>query len=442
MTAPPRQREIALSAAWHAGAFGSTFTTVTGEPVEIIHRGQWSHGLGPDFQDALVLFQERELRSGGIEIHLRDRSWKDHGHHLDPAYNSVVLHVVGQYEGSETRCSDGCIVPVIAVGPCETLPLPDLATWDWDRVGGQTCASRLAATDLAALRGILQRLGDTRLAARSARIEARLPSEPPGEVLWQELLDGLGYAANREPMRALARHVPVGALESLLQALPATERIAAARGVLIGAAGFLPLSPSESHLVGLSSQAVSQLEEAWVAHGAPWHDGNVTPTGWNTTRVRPANHPLARLVSAAAVAANASQKGGLLASTLDLMASEGDPVAALRTLTATADSASIGADRARDIIASGVIPVTLAVAVHTGDRQLTDAASDHWERLPAPAVNAVTRRAAHQVAGATPLGRIGARGSQGLLHLDTVLCQPRRCFECPVAFAELAVKGD
>ena len=72
---------------------------------------------------------------------------------------------------------------------------------------------------------------------------------------------------------------------------------------------------------------------------------------------------------------------------------------------------------------------------------LTDAASRHWERLPAPSPNAVTRRAVQQVAGPSPLGKIGARGAQGLIHLDTVLCQPRRCFECPIAAAELSVNG-
>ena len=92
-------------------------------------------------------------------------------------------------------------------------------------------------------------------------------------------------------------------------------------------------------------------------------------------------------------------------------------------------------------MASGMIPLALALAAHTGDSALADAASSHWEQLPAAAGNAVTRRASWQVAGGAPLGAIGARGAQGLIHLDTTLCQPRRCFECPVAAAELSVKG-
>ncbi len=96
----PRVAEITLSAAWHAGAVPARLDTTDGVSLEIVHRGTWSHGLGPDFRDALILFDGRELRAGSVEIHLRTRGWSDHGHHLDPAYDTVVLHLVGQHDGS------------------------------------------------------------------------------------------------------------------------------------------------------------------------------------------------------------------------------------------------------------------------------------------------------------------------------------------------------
>ena len=74
---------------------------------------------GPDFRDALILFDGRELRAGSVEIHLRTRGWGDHGHHLDPAYDTVVLHLVGQHDGTETRRLNGAIVPVVVIGPVD-----------------------------------------------------------------------------------------------------------------------------------------------------------------------------------------------------------------------------------------------------------------------------------------------------------------------------------
>jgi hypothetical protein len=93
------------------------------------------------------------------------------------------------------------------------------------------------------------------------------------------------------------------------------------------------------------------------------------------------------------------------------------------------------------MVASAIIPFVFALAARTGDAHLAERVSWQWERLPAAAANSVTRRATRQVAGSAPLGRIGARGAQGLIHLDTTLCQPRRCFECPIAAIALSVNA-
>jgi hypothetical protein len=41
-----------------------------------------------------------------------------------------------------------------------------------------------------------------------------------------------------------------------------------ARGLLLGAAGFLPMSPSDAAVAGLDRTAVEAAERAWQAHGA------------------------------------------------------------------------------------------------------------------------------------------------------------------------------
>jgi hypothetical protein len=38
-----------------------------------------------------------------------------------------------------------------------------------------------------------------------------------------------------------------------------------------------------------------------------------------------------------------------------------------------------------------------------------------------------------QAIGDAPIGPLGERAIQGLIHLDRTLCTPRRCFECPIA---------
>jgi hypothetical protein len=240
-------------------------------------------------------------------------------------------------------------------------------------------------------------------------------------------------------MQKLARITPISALEDIMRATR-VESLATARGILLGAAGFIPLSPIEAGLCGLSTGDVLALEAAWLGWGAPFAESALLPTAWNLARVRPANHPIPRLLAAACLL-NAVRSRGGLASAVIAIIGDADPVSAFRALTGIAPTSGIGVDRAIDMIASSIIPFTLALAAALGDAALADAAARQWERLAAPAANEVTRRAARQIAGGAPLGRIGARGAQGLIQLDTVLCQPRRCFECPVAALELSVKG-
>ena len=432
--------EIAVSLAWHLGKLPHALTTTDGQRVDVIHRGTWSHGLGPDFADAILLFDGREVRTGAVEIHVTARSWTDHGHHLDPRYDSVVLHLVLRDDGSVARRADGAVVPVVVVDR-SLLDGIDPGGWAggaWNRFGGTVCAADLADSDPSALREALFGLGDGRLASRAARLEAELASWPPAEVLWAEVLDGLGYSANRAPMRAVAAALPIALLEERLAIVPVGRRLALARGLLFGVAGFLPLSPADASFAGLDPTEATRTETSWAEAGGAWLGASLNPTAWTRVRVRPSNHPAARLAAAASLVVNAHARGGLLSALLDPLRHGTDPSTVLTTLAAPP---GIGADRASDIVASGLLPFALALGGQTGDPSLAESASSTWDRLPGSGGNTVTRRALRQVAGDRPIGRLGARGLQGLQHLDSVLCGPRRCYECPIAHAVVRHSG-
>ena len=162
--------------------------------------------------------------------------------------------------------------------------------------------------------------------------------------------------------------------------MPSDSREAVARGVLLGVAGFLPLSPTEAHLGALDLRDIAEIESRWLEHGAPWRDDILSPTAWNRARVRPVNHPVPRLLAAAGLLAAASARGGTLATILGVMLERTDAVEALQALTGSKDRPGIGGDRAIDMLASGIIPLALALAAHTGDLDLADAASSQWEQ--------------------------------------------------------------
>ncbi|MGH2557667.1 MAG: DUF2851 family protein, partial [Thermomicrobiales bacterium] len=251
----------------------------------------------------------------------------------------------------------------------------------------------------------------------------------------QELWDGLGFAANREPMRAVAERLSLAAVEAALATVPRERRLSLARALFFGVAGFLPLAPADAQAAGVRAEDVAGIDRLWVERGAAWHDLVLPPTAWVRARVRPANHPARRLAGGAALLAQATS--GLAADLLSSLRRGVDAATALRTVTRVDGDQMLGVDRARGLVGNVLIPFALALAEHTDDRELSDAAAAAWERLSAAEANNVTRRAHRQICGDARLPSLGFRGQQGLIHLDQVLCAPRRCFECPIARAVL-----
>ena len=100
--------------------------TTTNEQIEIIKTGSLNFGDGPDFHLASVSYQGI-IHYGDIELHLKCTDWYSHKHHLDPAYNSVVLHVVlDEKEARPVLRQDGTRVPTLAIG--NKIPLKLLST--------------------------------------------------------------------------------------------------------------------------------------------------------------------------------------------------------------------------------------------------------------------------------------------------------------------------
>jgi hypothetical protein len=63
-----------------------------GQKIQIVNQGYLNQNSGPDFENAKIKLNEVSF-FGAIEIHIDSNSWKTHRHHVDKAYNNVVLHV-------------------------------------------------------------------------------------------------------------------------------------------------------------------------------------------------------------------------------------------------------------------------------------------------------------------------------------------------------------
>src|SRR5687767_14729801 len=83
---------------WRYRRFTSTeLSTTAGERVTILDPGEYNTDAGPDFTNARVKIGDN-LWAGNVEIHYLTSDWIRHTHQNDPAYSTVILHVVYQHD--------------------------------------------------------------------------------------------------------------------------------------------------------------------------------------------------------------------------------------------------------------------------------------------------------------------------------------------------------
>ena len=349
--------ELTLAKVWQAQwLVPGPWRTTDGRTVVVRYRGRWSAGFGPDFADARLILDGREI-TGAVEIHRRAADWRAHGHHLDPAYNAVALHVVLDDDGTIVRTRDGRMLPTLALAPLLAGSLVDFPAGSapLGGLGDTPCARDFLTTGTADLLRVLGRAGDERLALKAAAMEARFAATPPGDVLYAAFLDALGYSANRAPMATLAAVLPLRDLEQAVLQSSTDEREQIAAALLLGAGGFLDPPP------GFVLDGIV-LGDMWRATGR----AALAVASWETARVRPANHPARRLLALAALLANGGAAEGLIATCLaSLLTYPDEPRLIVRTLRQTlrppsrllaGDTSPIGADRAGEIAVNAVIP--------------------------------------------------------------------------------------
>ena len=84
-------------------------TTVDGRRVSVVDQGILNADAGPDFFNATVEI-DGQTWVGNVEIHVRASDWFRHRHDADPAYDSVILHVV-QVDDAPVYRSSGELIP-------------------------------------------------------------------------------------------------------------------------------------------------------------------------------------------------------------------------------------------------------------------------------------------------------------------------------------------
>ena len=178
-----------------------------GRTLAVRHPGSWNAGAGPDFRDA-VLEIGGCLVPGDVELHLYREDWWRHGHHMDPAYNRVVAHVVlfAGGMGNAVRTEDGREVPEWVMGPWLREDLEAVSGGEPGLFGERTpeLSEWIAAEALEVVRERLAAGCDRRWGNKEAMAHGLLREFGFEGALHRLVLYYLGFPLNRKAFLAIA----------------------------------------------------------------------------------------------------------------------------------------------------------------------------------------------------------------------------------------------
>ena len=391
-----RPAERAVARLWRrAHVLADGLRTEDGRRFRVVYPGRLSGLAGPDFRDTVLETEAGELITGDVELHVDAPDWYRHGHHADPGYNGVVLHVVLHPKDALSSAQQSrTAAPVASLGPVAGL-LGEAA---------DIPADELPWTGL--LRGeelgeALDRAGDQRFLAKARGFALELEHGDPDELLYRAVMEGLGYAANRRPFRRLAELVPFSALRALRGEPPST-RLLAIKAMLMHAAGLLCHVESAEERRGMRALLRHLPGTTRLAAGE-----------WRLSRVRPSNHP-ARRVLGAALLADRYVRTGLVSGLAEAVAGR----RAAPLVQGLSAGPYVGAGRAREIAVKAVLPFIHAWAGVPRQQNLQGSCLELYRGFPSLADNEITREMRRVLS--TRDGSVEARGArrhQGLIQL-------------------------
>lgn len=405
--------------------------TVQGDTLEIIDGGLPNTNAGPDFFNAKVKIGGT-MWIGNVEIHGVASDWYRHGHHLDPKYDNVVLHVVEQADVQVIRRTDGAPVPQFVLTYREETRERFLALREPTK--SKPCADVLPAFPRLKVHSWLNVLQIERLEQKSEQINRWLEmcGKDWKRAFFVSLARSLGMNINSDTMERWAMRIPLGALAKHRDNLLQVEAL------FLGLAGFLPEEPS-----GEDDETVRlyQREYTFLKHKFSL-PSPVDATQWNMLRLHPSNFPQLRVVQLATLyhmhsddffslmleARNEKDVAGLLEVSLSPFWKKHYN---LKRLSARTCDKHIGTIARRIVIINTLVPFMYAYGKHLSNVALVNKATEFMEKLP-PENNRILR-----TWKACGLEAQHAGDSQSLIQLERNYCEKRDCLRCRFGYEYL-----
>ena len=393
--------EIVLHYIWeHCLWAGFEQYTTDGKKVEILSVGEHNRDAGPDYSHARIRIDGHEW-VGNIEIHVCASDWTKHHHHLDKAYDNIILHVVRTAD-KPIYNSKGELVPQCELNyPSDKDYLSALfeSAQRMDsaiaRIG---CAEQLLHDPRLLTEGWRKTLLCKRLECKRASI-TRLLEITKGSwehALYISLARNFGFHTNSVPFEELAINTPLSYLQKHRNSLFQLTAL------LLGQAGLVQ-----------EPELQKEYDFLRVKFGLTPLEGSI----WKHARLRPQNSPELLIRQFAQLM---HQSENLLSKILDT-----DDLKELEVLFAVPQMGKSSVDI---LLINTVIPYKYAYALHQNNPVKAEQAMRLMEKIPAEN-NTIVRQ--WRVLGQEVKN---AADTQALLHLYQNYCQHHECINCEVGY--------
>lgn len=412
-------REELLQFIWSAGLFNQKdLSTSKGEGIIIYKRGVLNTIAGPDFSDARIRIGESEW-AGNIEIHVKASEWNHHKHHLDKAYNNVILHVVFEHD-FDVHNQAGDLVPTLVLSGRISKHM--LSRYDQlkQAKGAIPCTDYFPDFPKIQFTSWLDRLLIERLERKAQTVELIFNQSKSDwlQTFYSCLMGYMGQNRNKLAFEELSRVVPFALLSKYLDNQNQVEAL------LFGASGLIPQDSDEAYVQKLNSdwnflKDKHQLNEI----STHWKFGGLRPEAFPTRRI----HLFFTLVRSTQIFYNQLMQ-------TDKM--EWASISAEHTFwkhhynfnshTEKKLSSEISQGLKNLLIINAIAPFSFFYGKYTDSQEHIDYALTLLENCRAE-TNKYTKQWASLGYSAT-----SASDSQSLIELTTQFCMHKKCVLCPV----------
>ena len=395
-----------------------------GNKIVVIHPGEYNRDSGPDFFNARILIAGT-LWAGNVEIHTRSSHFDNHGHHIDPAFNNVILHVVAENDkrvfntrGEELLTVELLFDPALYEKYISLVNNPYIIA----------CQDDIKKLDSIFIRHWLSSLVVERLQSKSELI-LKIFSETGNdweETFYRLLTRYFGFRVNTEPFEMLATALPFRIIRKHADSRFQIEAL------LFGTAGMLEEGLFKE---ALSDEYYLQLIREYRILSAKYSLQPIHGWLWKFYRLRPANFPTVRISQLSAMLSSA---GGLFSNVLEAT----DIIQLKETFEVTASdywdghyvfgkksidiSKNTGSQATDIFLINAVIPL-IFVYGHNRDRHdISERALSFLENI---------RPEQNKITGEWKSGGIKAESafySQALIQLRNEYCKKRKCLDCRI----------